>query len=263
MHLYRIGKKNVFFFVLAAFLIGTGYAFSVEEPFRELSEQYGIEFKYRIDDDFFPSYWRRPPVDVHAEPVTDKEIERFPRLIAMAFSKYPAQLLKDNLRAVYITRTLYCYGVRYGATYSNGTIYLTSDGPDRGYSDNYLISTFHHEFSSILLNNYSFPGAQWVASNPRGVRYRYPGEGGYRALVEGTGSLDGSEPLYREGFVNDYAASHMEEDFSEFSACVFSNPLMMKELMHTYPVMKNKFEVWIEFFSKLDRSFTREKILMK
>jgi hypothetical protein len=240
-----------------------GMTEDTRDLFGRISQRYGLDVRIRIDRNFFPKYWQAPPVSVRAREITLEELRRFPPIIEQALSRYPEQLVKDNLKGIHITKDLFCYGIRYGATYANGIIYLSSEGSEQGYTEYYLMSTIHHEFSSILFNNYLFPQARWLASSPGGARYRYAAEGGYKALLDGSSSLDGNDTLYSGGFVNEYASSHMEEDFSEFSACVLTYPLMMRELIRKYPAIKSKFVVWLEFYESLDDVFRKERALLE
>ena len=257
-------KRLSFFFVILYLLHPLQYAIGVEDNglFKALQDRYKLVFKSRIDAEFFPPAWLQKPVSVTAMEIGDVELRRFPSLLKKALSRYPDGLIMDNLKGIYITKTLYCYGVRYGATYANGVIYITSDGQDQGYSDHYLVGTFHHEFGSILMHNYFFPSAKWLASNPAGVYYRYASDSGYKALMDGNSSLEGNDELYSQGFVNQYAATHIEEDFSEFSAFVFTYPIMMRELAGKYPIIDKKLDVWLEFYRSLDKTmFSRDSLL--
>lgn len=256
-------KKAAFSVILFFLYFVPGYGVnSTGDSFNELTLKYKLEFKATIDGNFFPGNWYMSPINVTATPMGKDELRRFPPLLEKALSRYPQDLIVNNLKGIYIVKDLYCYGVRYGATYANGVIYLTSAGADQGYSDLYLIATFHHEFASILMHNYFFPSAQWLASNPGGVSYRYASEGDYKALMDGTGSLEGNDELYAKGFVNQYASTHMEEDFSEFSAYVFTYPILMNELIKKFPVIKGKYEVWADFYEKLDKDkFSKDKLI--
>ncbi|MBN1534226.1 MAG: hypothetical protein JXA20_16255 [Spirochaetes bacterium] len=240
-----------------------GMTEDIGDLFGAIARRYDLDFRIHIDGSFFPKYWQNPPISVKAREISLQELRRFPPIIEQALARYPQQLIKDNLTGIYIIKDLYCYGVRYGATYSNSIIYLSSEGSEKGYGDYYLLSTVHHEFSSILFNNYLFPHARWIASSPGGAHYRYALQGGYKALIDGSSSLEGNDALYSAGFVNEYASSHMEEDFSEFSAFVLTYPLMMRELIKKYPAMKNKFHVWLEFYESLDKAFMRERSLLE
>ena len=74
---------------------------------------------------------------------------------------YPRALVADNLRSIYLLRTMTLYGLRYGGTYSRGSIYITSRGEDHGCKDLFRSAMIHSEFSSILIKNYGFPAAEW------------------------------------------------------------------------------------------------------
>ena len=108
----------------------------------------------QVTPTMFPASWRKEPVQAQAVPLRDSEVARSQNLMITAMAKYPAEFLKKELKAVYVSQEIKFYGLKYGGTNSNDIIYLANEGAPRGYTDFFLESAFHHEFSSILLRNH-------------------------------------------------------------------------------------------------------------
>jgi len=220
-------------------------------------ERTGISIIFTANGKIFPYNWYLPDINGKAKPLKKGEYLRSEKIIRSALQKYPADFVHSNLNKVYVLGHLEFYGVEYGGTYSDDNVYLANKGVDLGYSELYLEQTFHEEFSSILLLNYTdfFDLEKWKAVNPENFKY---GEGGVNAIKEDNASLE-FDPAFNEiGFLYEYGVSDWENDFNSFAGNLFLPPKGFSDLLNTYPLIKKKRDLAIEFFSKCDHSFTKE-----
>jgi hypothetical protein len=67
--------------------------------------------------------------------------------------------------------------------------------------------------------------------------------------------------FFQKGFVSKYGVTNFNNDFSEYSAMIFTHPQKFKEIMNQYPRVRGKFEVWLEFYQKIDPIFTQAYFL--
>ena len=119
---------------------------------------------------------------------------------------------------------------------------------------------FHHEFSSLLLKRHSFFVNPWTDNNPQEFRYLYEKKIDRLQTYNNT-SLIGTESDYEKGFMNTYGQTEFGNDFSEYSAMIFTHPDKFKKIMNQYPRVRGKFKLWMEFYQKIDPIFTEEYLL--
>ena len=99
---------------------------------------YRDEIIFTAGKDIFPGYWYDPEINAKAESLSEDEIERSRSIIISAMDKYPIEVLKDNLKSVYVLKSMNFYGVDYGGTNSETSVYVVNSGVDTGYSDIYV-----------------------------------------------------------------------------------------------------------------------------
>ena len=216
-----------------------GMLMDTKDLFRDITTRYNIVVRCNLGPDFFPQFWNNEPIAVKASEITESQVKRFPAILLKALSKYPDDLIQNNLKGIYLTKDLHLFKVRHGGFAFNNTIYIAAGGSESGVMDYEIILRVHHEITHLLMANYSFPISEWFETSTGGMKYRYPQEGGVKAIMEGNCSPEGTEDLYKNGFVNQYASSHYKEDFSEFSAYALTYPLMMgsKRSAHLLPIL--------------------------
>ncbi len=201
----------------------------------------------------FPPAWRGGEVAASATQLASYEEARCKRIAFEALSRYPIDLVRKNLRAVYFADEIRFFGLSYGGTNSRDTIYIANRGATEGFTDSFLARTFHHEFSSILLRNNpdKFDVQAWCAAN----RSPY-GDGGIQALRNGTYETRYAEKWNVDGFLNQYGASSLEEDFNTFAEALFTGDREFWSLAAKYPRLKDKVTVAIAFYQALDPSLS-------
>jgi hypothetical protein len=227
------------------FLSGAQCQTKVKDP------RTSIPIVFVDDGDVFPSSWYGGSTNGKFEDLDTSEIKRSREIILRAFEKYPAQVLTKNLRKVFVFKSLEFFGQGYGGTNSNDVVYVANSGKDDGYSDEYVESVFHAEFSSILLRKYPtyFQEQKWRACNGDDVVY---GNSGVDALRTGKTGQDFLSELNEQGILDEYSLSDIENDFNCYAKNLFNPKPGFWEIVDTYPRVKSKVLLIVAFYSKLD-----------
>lgn len=207
-----------------------------------------------VESGMFPQEWTNHEIAAKAESLGADQMERSVNLVREAMAPYPLSLLKKEVRKVYVLKTLKFYGLDYGGTNSSDTVYLTNQGPELGYTDAYVRGSFHHEFSSILLRNHPrfLDQAAWKATVPADFHY---GAGGTEALRAGKASISEDPDLAKRGFLTQYSTASQEEDFNMLAEGLFSGEHRFWTLVDGHELLKEKVQVVISFYAKLDARF--------
>jgi hypothetical protein len=236
----------------------------IDALFEPLTTKYGIKIVYEIGDDFFsplenPPIPAGPPRYSKVVPIRHRVLLRYPALLEKAFEKYPIEVIKKYLNAIYFVSEIDAAGFKASGTYDpfRRIVYLADDGAK---TDAQAMRTFHHEFSSLLLKGLSFLVNPWTDNNPQNFSYLYDTKKDRLQIFNNT-SLVGTESDYEKGFMNTYGQTNFENDFNEYSAIIFTYPEKFKEIMNQYPRVLGKFLVWREFYQKIDPIFTEEYLL--
>lgn len=234
---------------------------SDEQATAEFLEIRGVPIETKVHSHTFYADWNKDPINAFAEDLDQNEIQRSFEAMRQALSKYPQTLLDNVLDRIYILKNLEFYGTSFGGTYCFDDVYLNNLGRGQGYTMLFLEASFHHEFSSILLQEYAFPYNEWSALNPPGFTYK---DGGLSALINNTylsASLEEEKELNKQGFLNKYSISDIEEDINTYSEWIFSEPEKFQLYMNTYPQISKKFEVWLQFYHSINPHFTKSFFL--
>lgn len=218
----------------------------------------GVYASFVYKRTIFPREWQQAPINAKGEGLLASEVKRCKAITTRALVKYPKDLLIKNLKGLYWTRKISFYDVEYGGTNSNNAVYLANDGIKLGYTDKYLEQTFHHEFSSILFRN--FPSyldtAGWKAAN-LDCDYNDP-EDGVGAIRNNASSQDIDTSLCRQGMLTQYAMSSLENDVNSFAQNLFCPSPGFWQTVDTFPRIRQKTTLLIEFYAKLSPQFTEK-----
>lgn len=208
--------------------------------------------------DIFPKSWLTPRTNAKAEPLLEAQRSRSLKLLQRALAKYPAAVLKDNLRKVHILGRLEYSGVPTGGTNSRTVVYVVNNGEAR-YTDRAIEGIFHAEFSSILLRNHSrlIDKEQWQQLNPPG--FTYLGTGGVNAIKQQKASQKLDALMHAEGFLHQYAKADFEDDFNSLAARLLIGDADLWRLINEHPKLQAKAALVMDFYHKLDPVFTRER----
>jgi hypothetical protein len=238
----------------------------IDAAFASISSEYGIKIVYEIGDDFFsslknPKLPNGPPRDSKVKAIRHRVLMRYPDVLQKALSKYPSVVIKHYLKAIYFAGEIEHDGERYGGTYDiyKKVVYLVDNG---GNNKDQAMYAFHHELTSLLLLSHTFYTAPWLKNNPKGFKYldriydSWKDEKKARKLIT---DID----CYEKGIVTNYGITSFSNDFSEYSAMIFTYPNKFKKIMDQYPRVRGKFKVWLEFYQEIDPIFTEEYLLGK
>ncbi|MBS1709375.1 MAG: hypothetical protein JSS65_11740 [Armatimonadetes bacterium] len=214
-----------------------------------------VRIETDLIDDTFPKEWKPSPIFASGKALDGSEVDRAVKAVRKALSKYPEALLRRSLRRVVILRNMSFYGYPYGGTNSADTVYVADDGIKLGYTDDFIEGAVHHEFSSILLRNNAalLDMTEWNKSLPPDFRYR--GDG-LSSLREGKASLVYDPESYKQGFLNQYATSSLEEDLNVTAEALLTGRKQVWEGMAKETLLKAKAMAVVGFYGKLDKQFT-------
>lgn len=205
-----------------------------------------------------PKEWLQDPIKGLAEDVAETEVARSQQAVTKMLAKYPPAILTRNLRRIVFVSKLQFYGLDYGGTNSSDTVYICNQGVSKGFTDLYLEASLHHEFSSILLRNYTaqFPGTEWTDALP--AKFKYRGDG-VQSLREGTSSTQAADKYLKDGFIAEYSTSSLEEDFNMLAESLFTGGKEFWIWYDKYPALRRKADLVMAFYGNLDPWFTQEK----
>jgi hypothetical protein len=215
----------------------------------------GVQIYFFAEENIFPKHWYIERVSPKATSLDTSEYIRSEQIVKAALKKYPVDLIKTNLKKVYVLNDLSFYGQSFGGTYSDSIVYLTNEGLSLGFIDGYIERVFHAELSSILLENYKskFNEKAWSLNNP--VDFSY-GASGVDALKNKESSEDFTPMLNKMGFITQYGMSTLENDFNSFVKNLFMPRAGFADLIDEYPNLSYKINLIKQFYRSLDESFT-------
>jgi hypothetical protein len=238
----------------------------IDACFKPITSHYGVKIVYEVDDGFFSSLENPPiPAGPHrgseVKPIRHRVLMRYPEILQMAFDKYPVEVIKSYLSRIHFAREIDQAGFKFGGSYDpfRRIIYLVDNGEK---NDDQAVDTFHHEFSSLLLSAHSFWVDPWTDNHPKDFKYLGDIYDSWKAANKVRKEITENE-CYEKGFVSDYGLTNFGNDFSEYSAMIFTYPKKFKKIMDKYPRVRGKFLVWLEFYQKIDPVFTEEYLLGK
>ena len=174
----------------------------------------------RVVKNTFPPHWHEPPRNLRASGLDARYADGAIRVISEAMSLYPTPLLSTHLVAVHVLGALEIGGVPYGGTWYPTRAYLVHGAPEDGFTDERLEHAFHHELSSVLLNDYRslFPEEEWHGATDSSFTYL---GSGVNAVRENKVSSAWDFALLEQGILHEYAGSCLENDFNEIAAELF------------------------------------------
>ena len=217
----------------------------------------GVKIIFTTEGRIFPDSWYSSTINAKGISLDTSEYKRSEKIIKAVLLKYPVELIQNNLKNIYILSSIIFYDQSFGGTNSSTNIYLSNKGIKKGYTDFYLEQLFHAEFSSILFRNYKheFDKLEWNDNNPDKFNY---GKGGVAALKDNEDSEEFDLLLNKSGFINEYASSSLENDFNSFAKNLFAPKYGFDLLINRYDNLRNKRKLTIQFYRKLDKTFSEK-----
>ncbi len=218
----------------------------------------GVMIKWTVDTDTFPPDWvaDKERINPSAESLTDKdEIDRSIRVLKKAMDKYPEYFFadaKNKIKAVHVLNYMFIFHRNYAATLSipDRKLYISGSFDN----DASFEQAFHHEYSHLLYwRNYdNFSEQEWDSVNPGGFQYdKKSGGSGFKP------------ELAEAGFLIAYSKSNREEDFANIAEQIFKKEDKFLwgnfwQIVSQYPKIRQKTDMIINFYHKLDPMFTEE-----
>ena len=209
----------------------------------------GVRMHFCYDrNNFFPPEWLREPPNCEGAQVDLVEAERLPPIVEQFASTYGTSFMGRDLRDLYLVSELRCFGRSFGGTNGTAAVYIKVGAAERGFTDEFLLSMLHSEFSSILMRNYSFPRDEWENANPPGFAYS---ENAVQ-VVEESGQYELSEELLADGFLAQYATTSIENDFNILASWLFTRQSELCQYAERYEAIKHKANLAIQFYNTID-----------
>ncbi|MDV2081136.1 hypothetical protein [Marinobacter xestospongiae] len=211
-----------------------------------LDDRYGLQVHYEKGTPALPALWQLPPVSGTAVPADAKCVAAFMPRIQAELEKYRPAALKAHFRNLYLFKALTLFDVDYGATVQGRDILMTLDCR-AGYTGREVAKTLHHELSSLLLEESSFPSVAWKATNMAGFRYLENDQAVLAAISE-PHNMRGEASLYRQGFLAAYGKTTLENDINLYAEVAMVEPDRLAELAEQYPRIAAKFRLLAGYY---------------
>jgi hypothetical protein len=236
----------------------------IDALFEPITSKYRIKIVWEIRDDFFSPLENSPiaagpPRYSKIKPIRHRVLIRYPDILQKAFDKYPVGVIKKYLKTIYFAGEIDADGDKAGGTYDpfRRIIYMVDNGEN---NDTQAMHIFHHEFSSLLMKCHSFWVNPWTDHHPKHFKYFDEVYDSWKVVKKARKAVT-KEEYYKKGIVTNYGLTNFSNDFSEYSAMIFSYPQKFKKIMNQYPRVRGKFLVWLEFYKKIDPIFTEKYLL--
>lgn len=164
-------------------------------------------------------------------------------------NRYPKQLIKRNIRGIYLLNDLFCNHIPYGGTVSEKGIYVEVY---KHTDNNWLSNALHHEFSSMLIRYNTFDMRKFVEISGYDA-YRSDTEQDCLRFSNCRSNAD--TRLYENGFLDHYALTSHENDINVYAEYMFVHERQLKELASRYPLIDKKYLFLKDFYRYLGVKF--------
>ncbi len=201
-------------------------------------------------DEIFPEAWRGGKVAASGEMLPDHRREESLRVMDSALAKYPAEVLQEHLRMVYLLGELRYHGVITSGTNSKTCVYVKIGSPEKGFTPRHNEAVFHAEFSSILLRNRPefLDQTAWKAANPPGFTYL---GNGVDAVRQGKARTTLDDSLNACGFLSEYGQSTLENDFNSFAARLCTGDAALWKIAIQHSAIQRKLSLVLRYYQQI------------
>lgn len=167
-----------------------------------------------------------------------------------ALAKYPAEVLSEHLRTLYLLGELRYRGVITSGTNSLTAVYVKIGPVEKGFTARHNEGVFHAEFSSILIRNRPqfLDQEAWKAANPPG--FSYLGDG-VDAVKQGKARTKADSMLNAQGFLSQYSQSTLENDFNGYAARLWTGDAALWQLAKEHSPIQRKLTLVLQFYQQL------------
>ena len=270
----RLGRCLILAALAVSVIACNGEKLRVATPTpRATIEQIDPLISWSSGPEIFPPGWLTAPFYQAARPIDPSRKDRARAIVRRALQKYPASLVAGTIAKgrIYILGEMKVYrSLQFAGTASHKAVYLVVRDKSQGYTDKFIESTFHQEYSTLLMNRYlkHLDRKAWGAVNPEGFAYLGPNswdrvrgkDGGARAITKTGGAklLSTDAARLKQGFLVRYSMSSLENDVNGYAAALFANDRSFWTNVEKYPAVRKKALLAIEFYHRIDPAFTRE-----
>ncbi|MBI3897630.1 MAG: hypothetical protein HY308_04945 [Gammaproteobacteria bacterium] len=240
---------------------GVYYYTRFEQDFQQLQGKYGISLVTEVQERNYPKGWTSEIVFMpEVVPLENRlGLSQVVHALTLAIEKYPASLIRREIKGIVLLETLTVNSFPYGGTYDAPTkrLFIARKG-NKGAAPgvNFLQETFHHEFSSLLKRSHPFSEQDWKNASGQNFTYRIEKDPGlFINMAHGLTEKPDDATLYQRGLLNFYSETGLENDFNAYAETVFTHPLKVRALIRQYPVIRDKYAVFKTFYLGIDKGF--------
>jgi hypothetical protein len=248
------------FAILLILFVSTcgGNAGNIRDISAKISSDFGVESRCLKQTELLPRSVifkiRNGESAVKVSPIDDAQYLAYLKVVQKALLKYPPALIKKHLKNLYIGGPYQENDALITGMYEGNKIYLFYNHKFGNNSSLFLEQTFHHEFSSILIQNYDFPAFEWLKLNPKDFKYIInPVK--IDAYMNSIDSYEADEAALKEGLVSRYGKVNAENDINTYAELVFTQPEEMKMFIKKYPVVMKKYQMLKQFYLSISPEF--------
>ncbi len=219
----------------------------IRDEITDLRREFRVRVHYEYDEAlYFPDGSHMAARGASATELSPDEVRRALPMVRIFLASYPERILRRFLSDVYLFNDFQYADGRWGGTYYKNSIYINCRARQK-----YMLKTMFHELSSVLMKRYPFPTREWQKINGRESRYI-----GAHHFADGRnyGSATSRQGL-ELGFITNYAASSLENDFNEISEWLFVQHYELRQLARDYPKIAAKADLAKAFYKRIDDDF--------
>ncbi len=225
-----------------------------------LSQQYGISVYPLVKVNQLPSSVvfrvNNGEADVQIQQLEDGQFFAYIRIVKKALQKYPPSLVRKHLAQIYIGGSYRENSSVITGMYEQNKIFLFYNHKAGDNSPLFLEQTFHHEFSSILIQQYNFPAFEWLKLNPAGFSYIINPKK-ISDYMDSINDYSANESLLKQGLVSSYGKVNAENDINSYVELIFTQADEMKKYISNFPIVEKKYKMIKSFYLTISPDFSR------
>lgn len=224
----------------------------IDEQLALIQAEFSVQIHYQYDTNlFFPPEWQWSTFALAASEIEVAEVTRLLPFIQQFLEAHPVSVVSTNLEHIYLLKELSFRGKSYGSTHKDKSMYIISAGLENRFDDEFIACRLHSEFSSILLEQHSFPTDSWNQINPIG--FTYSGSG--FEMVDNPSCYDSTDRSCSDGFLVNYCRSSLQNDFNMISSWLFTKKSDLDTLSQQYDRLRQKQAIAEQFFTSLSGQY--------
>ncbi|MCP4321935.1 MAG: hypothetical protein GY951_10930 [Psychromonas sp.] len=233
--------------LLLLIIVNPTFAQSLDSKIAKIKQRYGVTVHYKYSpSSFFPNSWLKKPVNATGQAISKREASRVVTQIDHFLKNIPKRVIRLNITDIYLLKEQKFYGKSYGFSNSSSGIYIQSKGIRDGYSDDYLLRSLYHAFSSIVMRHYAFPEKQWNEVDKNHTYLKADSAVRFHDDIREINSGAAAK-----GFISKYASISMKKDFNTISEYLFMKPAELKSLAGKHRKIRKKLNLTIGFYKKV------------